>query len=226
MFWDRVAGVYDIFVNIINAKAHRSLRKIVGACISPGDEVLECACGTGLLTSEIAGRCGTITATDFSEKMLEKARKNCSTYGNITFEYADITSLPYPDRSFDKVVAGNVIHLLDNPCAALREMDRVCRPGGKLIIPTYMNKDKKGNSSAFASAVGKAGADFKRQFTAGSYRSFFEDAGYRDVTVTLAEGRIPCAVAVMSKKRSSVNKDTSTGMGAEKEFSDTTLSLL
>ena len=89
MFWDRVAGVYDIFVNIINAKAHRSLRKIVGACISPGDEVLECACGTGLLTSEIAGRCKAFTATDFSEKMLEKARKNCSAYGNITFEYAD-----------------------------------------------------------------------------------------------------------------------------------------
>lgn len=51
MFWDRVAGVYDIFVNIINAKTHRSLRKIVAGCISPGDKVLECACGTGLLTS-------------------------------------------------------------------------------------------------------------------------------------------------------------------------------
>ncbi len=46
---------------------------------------------------------------------------------------------------------------------------------------------------------GKDGADFKRQFTADSYRQFFLDAGYPDVKVTLADGRIPCAVAVMKK---------------------------
>ena len=51
----------------------------------------------------------------------------------------------------------------------------------------------------FATAVGKAGADFKRQFTVESYRQFFLDAGYRDVSIRLAEGRIPCAVAVMRK---------------------------
>ena len=69
-----------------------------------------------------------------------------------------------------------------------------------MIIPTYMNKDREGKTSAFASTVGKAGADFKRQFTADSYRQFFLDAGYRDVRITLADGRIPCAVAVMKKK--------------------------
>ena len=50
-----------------------------------------------------------------------------------------------------------------------------------LIIPTYMNRNERGGTSAFASAVGKAGADFKQQFTAESYRRFFLDAGYRDV---------------------------------------------
>ena len=77
--------------------------------------------------------------------------------------------------------------------------DRVCKPGGLLIIPTYMNKDNKGEESSFAEAVGKAGADFQQQFTADSYRRFFLEAGYRDVEVTIAEGRIPCAVAVMTK---------------------------
>ena len=48
--------------------------------------------------------------------------------------------------------------------------------------------------------MGKAGADFKRQFTVESYRQFFQDAGYRDVSVQLAEGRIPRAVAVMNKR--------------------------
>ena len=84
---------------------------------------------------------------------------------------------------------------------ALGELNRVCWDGGQLIIPTYMNRDRKGKTSTFATAVGKAGADFKRQFTPDSYRQFFLDAGYRDVRITLADGRIPCAVAVMTKKR-------------------------
>ena len=53
---------------------------------------------------------------------------------------ADILHLDYPDESFDKVIAANVIHLLDEPLKALSELDRVCRKGGSIIIPTYMNR--------------------------------------------------------------------------------------
>ena len=200
MFWDNVAGIYDIFVNVINRKTHRKLRRIVASLIEPGDTVLECACGTGLLSAVIAEKCGRLTATDFSEKMLKKAEKNCRPFRNITYAQADITALSFADGSFDKVVAGNVIHLLDNPLTALGELNRVCKDGGMLIIPTYMNKDDKGKTSGFAGAVGKAGADFKREFTMESYKQFFLEAGYPDVKVTLADGRIPCAVAVMGKK--------------------------
>ena len=200
MFWDRVAGVYDLFVNVINGKTHKALRRIVADLIEPDDIVLECACGTGLLSKVIAGKCKQLIATDFAPKMLKRAEKNCEAYRNVVFRQANILSLDFPDGNFDKVVAGNVIHLLDEPLKALNELDRVCRPGGKLIIPTYMNKDRKGKTSGFASAVGKAGADFKRQFTVESYRQFFLEAGYGDVQITLAEGRISCAVAVMMKK--------------------------
>ena len=200
MFWDNVAGVYDLFVNVVNRKTHEKLRQIIAGLIKPGDDVLECACGTGLLSVVIASKCGALTATDFSEKMLKRAKKNCSAFQNITFRYADITALDFPDSSFDKVVAGNVIHLLDEPLKALDELNRVCKPGGMLIIPTYMNKDRAGKTSEFAATVGKAGADFKRQFTPESYKQFFLEAGYTDVQLTLAEGRIPCAVAVMVRK--------------------------
>ena len=199
MFWDNVAGMYDLFVNVVNRKTHEKLRQIIAGLIKPGDTVLECACGTGLLSTVIASKCGTLTATDFSEKMLKRAKKNCSVFHNITFRYADITALDFPDSSFDKVVAGNVIHLLDEPLKALDELNRVCKPGGMLIIPTYMNKDRAGKTSEFAATVDKAGADFKRQFTTESYKQFFLEAGYTDVQVTLAEGRIPCAVAVMGR---------------------------
>jgi ubiquinone/menaquinone biosynthesis C-methylase UbiE len=200
MFWDNVAGVYDVFVNVINRKTHQKLKKIVTDLIEPDDTVLECACGTGLLSAVIAAKCRQLTATDFSRKMLKKAEKNCAAFHNIAFAQADITALSYPDGGFDKVVAGNVIHLLGNPLTALSELNRVCKDGGMLIIPTYMNKDSKGKTSCFAGAVGKAGADFKRQFTVDSYRQFFLDAGYPDVKVSLADGRIPCAVAVTRKR--------------------------
>ena len=184
MFWDNVAGVYDVFVNVINRKTHQKLKRIVSALIEPDDTVLECACGTGLLSAIIAPKCRQLTATDFSEKMLKKAKKNCRSFRNITYAQADITALNFEDGSFEKVVAANVIHLLDNPLAALGELNRVCKDGGMLIIPTYMNKDDKGKTSGFAGAVGKAGADFKRQFTVESYRQFFLNAGYPDVKVS------------------------------------------
>ncbi|MBR1812572.1 MAG: class I SAM-dependent methyltransferase [Lachnospiraceae bacterium] len=199
MFWDNVAGVYDVFVNVINRKTHQKLKRIVSSLIEPDDTVLECACGTGLLSAVIAPKCRQLTATDFSEKMLKRAEKNCRSFYNITYAQADITALSFEDGSFDKVVAANVIHLLDNPMTALRELNRVCKDGGMLIIPTYMNKDDQGKTSGFAGAAGKAGADFKWQFTVESYRQFFLDAGYPDVKISLADGRIPCAVAVMRK---------------------------
>ena len=96
-------------------------------------------------------------------------------------------------------MAGNVIHLLDDPLAVLGELNRVCKVGGILIIPTYMNKNSEGKTSCLARALGKAGADFKRQFTMKSHERFFLEAGYEEVRIALADGRIPCAVAVMGK---------------------------
>ena len=199
MFWDKAAWVYDLFANGINRKANRALCAAVEKLILPTDKVLECACGTGLLTGVIAPKCRSLTATDFSANMLKRAEKKCGRYGNVRFERADILHLAYPDARFDAVVAANVIHLLDEPYQALRELDRVCRPGGRLIIPTYMNRTEKGVTNGVSSVIGRAGADFKREFTPESYRRFFVDAGYTDASYTLCRGRIPCAVAVLRK---------------------------
>lgn len=97
MFWDNIAWVYDIFADGINRKANRKLCKVVAGLISPTDDVLECACGTGLLSGVIAKRCKSLTATDFSAKMLARARKKYGQYPHVRFEQADILHLPYPD---------------------------------------------------------------------------------------------------------------------------------
>ena len=86
MFWDRVAWVYDVFANGINRRANRAMCAAVAAHIGPEDEVLECACGTGLLTGVIAARCRALTATDFSEKMLAQAERKDANCRNVRFE--------------------------------------------------------------------------------------------------------------------------------------------
>lgn len=197
MFWDKVAGVYDLFGNVYNGKVNRELCRIVAAEIGPEDEVLECACGTGMISVHIAPKCRHLTATDFSEGMLKRARKKCAGFFNTEVCRADILSLDYPDEIFDDVVAANVIHLLDEPYKALSEMDRVLRPGGKLIIPTYVNKDK---AKGFDKTLDKAGADFKQDFTYDSYRTFFAKAGYTKIRTKRIDGRVPCAVAVIAKE--------------------------
>lgn len=200
MFWDNAAWVYDVFAKIINRKANVRLCEEIARLITPADRVLECACGTGLLTGVIAAKCKSLIATDYSANMLKRAKRKYGKFGNVKFEQRNIMRLDYPDGSFDVVVAANVIHLLDEPYKAMRELDRVCRAGGKIIIPTYMNKTDKGTTSGVSGVIGKAGVDFKREFTPEAYRRFIADAGYTKVTYTLCMGRIPCDIAVIEKQ--------------------------
>ena len=200
MFWDRVAWVYDFVEKIYNGKVFKALGEKVAKRITATDCVLECACGTGAISKAIAGKCKHLIATDFSGKMLKRAKKKCKKLNNVEFARANILKLEYPDGVFDKVVAGNVIHLLEEPEVALKELERVCRPGGQIIIPTYINHEKKGKPDFMVRAFSKAGAGFKRQFIFQSYREFLEKAGYAHAEYDVVEGKVPCAIAVITKE--------------------------
>lgn len=199
MFWDKVSGLYDLFETVYNGKVYRGLGERVAKEIEQNDIVLECACGTGAISRYIAPKCRQLIATDFSGGMLKQALKNCRNFDNISIKRADITKLKCHDNRFDKVVAGNVIHLLEDPCAAIKELERVCKDGGKIIVPTYINESDGVNQKAVR-LLELAGASFKRQFDMGSYRQFFEDAGYENVEFDIVQGRMPCAVAIITKQ--------------------------
>lgn len=198
VYWDRVAKLYDFFEGISNKKVYEETGKRVAREIRADDGVLECACGTGAISKYIAPKCRYLTATDFSDKMLMQADKKLRKYLNVLIEYADITKLDYANESFDKVVAGNVIHLLDDPYTAIDELLRVCKPGGKVIIPTYINLSGE-RQSFIVKILEKSGAGFKRQFDMESYREFFEKAGYKNVTYDVVFGKMPCAIAIIKK---------------------------
>lgn len=140
MYWDTVAIFYDLFEQLTNKKVYRQTGQRVAEEIEANDHVLECACGTGAISVCVAPVCQQLVATDFSEPMLEQTKKKCRHLDNVIVQKADITSLPYPDAAFDKVIAGNVIHLVKDPYAVLDELLRVCKPNGKVIIPTYIQK--------------------------------------------------------------------------------------
>lgn len=199
MFWDKVSGLYDFTENKINGKVYNALGTKTAEYINENDVVLECACGTGAITEVIARKCRKLIAVDLSSGMMKKAEKKCRGLDNVIFRKADITKLNCDDCKFDKVVAGNVIHLLDDAPAAVREMLRVCRPGGKLIIPTYINNSTA--SSRFLEGFCKViGVKFKQEFTLDSYKTFFSNMGLNGAHFFVIEGRMPCAVAVITKE--------------------------
>ena len=199
MFWDKISPLYDLFENVYNHKVYAGTGKKVAEFIELTDEVLECACGTGAITVCIAEKCRRLIATDFATGMLKQAARKCRKFSNVCFKRADITSIKCRNGRFDKVVAGNVIHLLPDPGMALAELERVVKPGGQIIIPTYINMSKKSAGLA-VKFVEFLGADFKKQFNLESYKSFFKAMGYDNVEYHVVDGRMPCALAVITKK--------------------------
>ena len=199
MFWDKISPLYDLFENVYNGRVYEETGRKVAEFIDGRDTVLECACGTGAISAQIAKKCKRLIATDYSDGMLKEVKRKCGRFPNVTVRRADITSLNCRDGRFDKVVAGNVIHLLPDPAQALNELMRVTKRGGKVIIPTYINNSKK-SAGFVVKVLKKLGADFKRQFNFDSYRKFFDDCGAKDVEYIVVDGRMPCAIAVITRK--------------------------
>ena len=196
MVWDKLSPFYDFFENIYNGKCYKGIAEKIKEYVTEDDVILECACGTGLLTLPMAQKCKKLIATDYSVGMLRQAKKKVEMYSNTKVGKASILELPFKDDKFDVVVAANVIHLLDEPDKAISELKRVCKPNGKIILPTYINEEKK-NSIIAAKLLAIFGVKFKRQFSLNSYKEFIALHGISEVIYSVVEGRMPCAFAVI-----------------------------
>ncbi len=119
---------------------HRWRERAAGrAELSPGDSALDLCCGTGDLAFELARRVGSegaVVGCDFSERMLELARRKAAERGaaQARFEWADALELPYPEGSFDAVTVGFGARNLVDLERGLAEMVRVLKPGGRAVI--------------------------------------------------------------------------------------------
>lgn len=197
MIWDKFAPFYDFFETAYNGKCYKGIAEKIKEYVTEDDIVLECACGTGLLTVPMAQKCKKLIATDLSSGMLRQATQKVANYPNTKVGKANILQLPFKENAFDVVVAANVIHLLDEPEKALSELKRVCKPKGKIILPVYINREKK-NSVVAAKLLSVLGVKFIRQFSLESYKEFIASHNLLQVEYGVVDGRMPCAFAIIT----------------------------
>ena len=119
---------------IRNQEALDRIVKIAEA--GPEDTSLDVACGPGLLACAFARVVRHAVGIDLTPAMLDQARKTQAEQGlnNLTWHQGDVTSLPFPDGHFSIVSSRFAFHHLEQPLAALREMQRVCKPGGRVVV--------------------------------------------------------------------------------------------
>lgn len=151
--WDLAAASYEPLWQAQLATAQDELLR--WARLAPGEEVLDVACGTGLIArkaAEAVGPHGRVVGIDLSGRMANAARRQAQEHGvsNATFVRMDAEKLELPDASFDVVLCALGLMYMPDPVQALREMRRVLRAGGRIAVIVWGDRSLCGWSPLFA----------------------------------------------------------------------------
>jgi len=140
--YELLAPVYDFIFDWIFAPGRTAA--IEQLALQRGDSVLEVGIGTGLNLPLYPATCR-LTGIDLSQEMLDKAVERVQTLAmpNVILKVMDATSMSFGDNEFDKVVATYTISAVPDPVAVLREMRRVVKPGGILVILNHFRSDRR-----------------------------------------------------------------------------------
>lgn len=183
--WDRAAEVYDRAWSGPLEPAQTTLLEMAEA--QPGDEVVEVACGSGLVTARLARKVvpdGRVVATDLSDGMLDRARAALEEHGSLPvhFERRDAESLGLPDESFDLAISSLGLMYVPDPDAALAEMARVLRPGGRAVTAVWGERRRCGWAGVFPVVDARVETDvcplFFQLGTGDALRHAMEQAGF------------------------------------------------
>jgi demethylmenaquinone methyltransferase/2-methoxy-6-polyprenyl-1,4-benzoquinol methylase len=203
--FDRIAPVYDVMNRVMTAGLDVRWRRLAAAsAVSRGDRVLDAACGTGdLAIADRRAGADKVTGLDFSERMLERARRKDA---SVEWVQGDLLALPFADCTFDAATVGFGVRNVADLELALRELRRVLRSGGRLAILEITKP--RGVLRPFFSLwfdrivplIGKAlpggsaytylPASVKRFPDAETLTRLLEDVGFADVHVRLLAGTI------------------------------------
>jgi ubiquinone/menaquinone biosynthesis C-methylase UbiE len=186
--WDRAADCYEQRWQAQVAPAHELMLEL--AALRPGEQVLDVACGTGLVTRQAAaavGTAGTVVGTDLSGEMVEAASRGTRLRGlaQMRFERADAEDLPFPDRSFDVALCGLGLMYVPDPILALQEMRRALRPWGRAAVAVWGARQACGWAEIFPIIDTRVASDVCPMFfhlgTRDTLARAFAVAGFVDV---------------------------------------------
>ena len=153
--FDDVAQRYDVTNTVLSMGQDRLWRKAVQAAVDPrvGEHVLDLAAGTGASTQSLAATGADVIACDFSLGMLRAGR---AARPELNFVAGDATQLPFADHSFDAVTISFGLRNIVDPDAGLREMLRVCKPGGRLVVCEFSHPTQKAFRTVYTEYLMKA----------------------------------------------------------------------
>jgi ubiquinone/menaquinone biosynthesis C-methylase UbiE len=160
--WDLAAASYDPLWHAQLAAAHAELMEC--AALAPGERVLDVACGTGLVAFAAAaavGPGGDVMGVDLSGRMIESAglrARECN-IANTRFARMDAERLDLPDAGFDVVLCALGLMYMPHPEQALREMRRVLRPGGRIVLVVWGERARCGWSALFSIVAAEVESD-------------------------------------------------------------------
>jgi SAM-dependent methyltransferase len=163
------------------AEEHRIARLLLG--LSPGDGVLDVACGTGSFSRDFGravGAEGIVVGIDASRPMLERAVSEARMAGldNLAFVHGDAAALPFRDASFDAVCCFAALNLFAEPFKALEHMARVLTPGGRIAIFTSCQSRSRPLRAAESALTARSGL---RMFGQDEVVDALRERGFGDV---------------------------------------------
>lgn len=190
-YWERHAGSYDRSMLLLGRPLPR-MTALAAEAVRGAPRVLEVAAGTGLVTVALARAAKAVVATDYAAAMVAalEARVRDERLENVTCRQADVYALPFEERSFDAVVAANVLHLVPDLEGALAALAAVAKPGARFVAPTYCH-DETWRSRALSRVLALTGFPGSRRFTTARLRVALERAGVRVERTETLPGAIP-----------------------------------
>jgi len=193
----RQATVFSTAPTITDEEA---LKMIVEAARPTSDDrLLDVACGPGLVVSAFASHVREATGIDVTPAMLERARKLAADKGlaNVVWRQGDVYSLPYDNGSFTIVTTRFSFHHFLDPAAVLREMVRVCAPGGRIVVVDDYASADPAKAVAFNRLEKLRDPSHSRCLTLSELKGLFGAVGLPEPDATFYElrGDVPSLLA-------------------------------
>jgi demethylmenaquinone methyltransferase/2-methoxy-6-polyprenyl-1,4-benzoquinol methylase len=134
--FDQVASAYDRTNTVLSLGNDRFWRVATLRAVAPkrGERILDLAAGTGTSSMAFVPSGAQVVAADFSRGMIAEGRRRHGNVPNLEFVQADATDLPFQDGEFDAVTMSFGLRNVNDPRRALRELRRVTRPGGRIVV--------------------------------------------------------------------------------------------